>query len=48
MVVFVIVSCSFLGGFSSIIYILDVRVDDVCGLSFIGCCLCQFKISTLG
>ena len=35
-------------GFSSIIYVVDIRVGDVCGLSFVGCCLCKFKISTFG
>jgi hypothetical protein len=33
---------------SNLIYVVYVRVGEVWGLSFIGCCLCQFKIGTLG
>ena len=35
-------------GVSSLIYVVEVGVSDVYGLSFVGCCLCQFKISMLG
>ena len=33
---------------SNLMYVVLERVGDFCGLRFVGCCLIQFKIVTLG
>ena len=35
-------------GCSNLIYVVEVRFGDVCGLSLVGCCLCEYKIGMLG
>ena len=39
---------SFFFGCTNLIYVVEVRVGVVCGLSLVGCCLYEYKIGMLG
>jgi len=39
---------SFLFGYSNLMYVVQVTVGDGCGLSIVGCRLCNFKMDSLG